>query len=123
MKVGFVEALQRGGMQFLFVFLVLALLYVCILVSTAIIKRIDGSQKAKVASAATTADAQPAQAVVTAPGPVPTGVWGGSVKLKNVDEQTAAMLMAIVSDQSGIPLAELEFKSIALVEDDKQEDA
>lgn len=36
----------------------------------------------------------------------------GKLKLKDVDEQTAAMIMAIVSDESGIPLSELIFKSI-----------
>nr|WP_300093031.1 OadG family transporter subunit [Sedimentibacter sp.] len=36
----------------------------------------------------------------------------GSLKLKDVDEPTAAMIMAIVSDESGIPLSELIFKSI-----------
>jgi hypothetical protein len=32
-----------------------------------------------------------------------------------VDEPTAAMIMAIVSDESGIPLSELCFKSIKLI--------
>ena len=36
----------------------------------------------------------------------------GTLRLKNVDEPTAAMIMAIVSDESGIPLSELCFKSI-----------
>ena len=36
----------------------------------------------------------------------------GELKLHNVDEPTAAMIMAIVSDNSGIPLEELRFKSI-----------
>jgi len=36
----------------------------------------------------------------------------GNLKLHNVDERTAAMIMAIVSDESGIPLSELQFKSI-----------
>ncbi len=40
----------------------------------------------------------------------------GTLRLKNVDEPTAAMIMAIVSDESGIPLSELCFKSIRLVE-------
>ncbi len=40
----------------------------------------------------------------------------GTLKLKNVDEPTAAMIMAIVSDESGIPLSELVFKSISLRE-------
>jgi len=38
------------------------------------------------------------------------------LKLKNCDEKTAAMIMAIVADDSGIPLEELVFKSIKLVE-------
>lgn len=36
----------------------------------------------------------------------------GELKLINVDERTAAMIMAIVSDESKIPLNELRFKSI-----------
>jgi len=40
----------------------------------------------------------------------------GELKLKNVDEKTAAMIMAIVSDESQIPLSELYFKSIAAIE-------
>lgn len=40
----------------------------------------------------------------------------GELKLKNVDEKTAAMIMAIVSDESRIPVSELYFKSIVAVE-------
>jgi Na+-transporting methylmalonyl-CoA/oxaloacetate decarboxylase gamma subunit len=40
----------------------------------------------------------------------------GTLKLHEVDEPTAAMIMAIVSDESGIPLSELCFKSIKLVQ-------
>lgn len=40
----------------------------------------------------------------------------GDVKLSHVDERTAAMIMAIVSDESGIPLSELCFKSIKAIE-------
>lgn len=42
----------------------------------------------------------------------------GILKLKDVDEPTAAMIMAIVSDESGIPLSELCFKSIKLLRQD-----
>lgn len=41
----------------------------------------------------------------------------GMLKLINVDEPTAAIIMAIVSDESGIPLAELYFKSIKLIKE------
>ena len=40
----------------------------------------------------------------------------GELKLYNVDEKTAAMIMAIVSDESKIPLSELCFKSIRALE-------
>ena len=36
----------------------------------------------------------------------------GTLVLKEVDEPTAAMIMAIVSDESGIPLERLIFRSI-----------
>jgi hypothetical protein len=39
----------------------------------------------------------------------------GELKLFGVDEKTAAMIMAIVSDESKIPLAELQFKSIKVM--------
>lgn len=39
----------------------------------------------------------------------------GTLRLTNVDEPTAAMIMAIVSDESGIPLTQLCFKSIRLI--------
>lgn len=42
----------------------------------------------------------------------------GNLKLRDVDEPTAAMIMAIVSDESGIPLSELCFKSIKLIRQD-----
>ena len=35
--------------------------------------------------------------------------------LKNVDEKTAAMIIAIVADETGVPLENLIFRSIKLV--------
>lgn len=43
----------------------------------------------------------------------------GTLKLVNIDEPTAAIIMAIVSDESGIPLSELCFKSIRLINNSK----
>lgn len=45
------------------------------------------------------------------------GISTGELKLFNVDEKTAAMIMAIVSHESQIPLSELIFKSIKAVEE------
>jgi len=40
----------------------------------------------------------------------------GQLKLIDVDEQTAAMIMAIVSHESQIPLSELNFKYIRAID-------
>ncbi len=45
------------------------------------------------------------------------GVSAGELKLINVDEKTAAMIMAIVSHESRIPLSQLSFKSIRALEE------
>ena len=49
--------------------------------------------------------------------PLAEGNSAGKLDLVDVDEPTAAVIMAIVSDQSGIPLNRLNFKSIKKVED------
>lgn len=43
----------------------------------------------------------------------------GELKLYLVDERTAAMIMAIVSDETGIPLSELRFRSIKVLNTEK----
>lgn len=43
----------------------------------------------------------------------------GELKLINTDERDAAMIMAIVADETKTPLNELRFKSIKRVEEDK----
>lgn len=64
---------------------------------------------------AKTAPAAPAKAPVAATNA--PGTSSGDLELVGVDEKTAAVIMAIVSDKSGIPLNRLQFKSIALMED------
>lgn len=57
-------------------------------------------------------------APATAPAaPAVQSVQSSGVELVNVDEPTAAVIMAIVSHQSGISLDRLAFKSIKLSED------
>lgn len=59
--------------------------------------------------------AKPTSAAPAAPQTVPEpacGVYGGEVMLIDVDEKTAACIMAIVSHETGIPLSELIFKKI-----------
>ena len=59
------------------------------------------------------------EAVAAAPSiaaPVATAVYTGP-QLVGVEEKEAAVIMAIVSDKTGIPLERLRFDSIKLMED------
>ena len=53
-----------------------------------------------------------APAPAAAPAAAPVAYAPGRVQLIDVDEPTAAVVMALVSNQSGIPLERLAFKSI-----------
>ena len=100
-----------AGIVISVVFAVLFIMYACISIASKIISKLpSGEKKAETASAA------PAPAAA-APAPVAEEEFSsGTLKLKGCDEKTAAMIMAIVSDNTGIPLSELVFKSITLVE-------
>ena len=52
-----------------------------------------------------------------APAAKPAKALRSEIKLIDVDEPTAAVIMALVSHNSGIPLEKLDFKSIKLLED------
>ena len=106
------EMLLNAGIVILVVFAVLFLMYILISLSGKIIQGIT-----KVGAKEEPAKAAPA-AAPAAPAAPEEEFSSGSLKLKNCDEKTAAMIMAIVADDSGIPLEELVFKSIKLVEKD-----
>ena len=88
-------------------FLVAFILYVYIT------KAINSKKTAEAPKQAAPAPAVSAPAAaVNAP-----GTSSGDLELVGVDEKTAAVIMAIVSDKSGIPLNRLQFTSITLMED------
>ena len=105
------EMLMNAGIVILVVFAVLFLMYILISISGKIIQGIT-----KLGAKEEPAKAAPAAAAAAAPAAPEEIFSSGSLKLKNCDEKTAAMIMAIVADDSGIPLEELVFKSIKLVE-------
>lgn len=107
------EMLTNAGIVILVVFGVLFMMYILISISGKIIQAIT-----KVGTKAEPVKAAPATATPAAPAAPEEIYSSGSLKLKNCDEKTAAMIMAIVADDSGIPLEELIFKSIKLVEKD-----
>ena len=109
-KLTTAEMFMNAGIVILVVFGVLLLMYILISLSGKIIQAITGiGKKAEPAKAA------PAAAAPAAAAPEEE-FSSGTLKLKDCDEKTAAMIMAIVSDNTGIPLSELVFKSIKLVE-------
>ncbi len=76
-----------------------------------IVRALEGAVSKKSAAPAAAAPA-PAAAPAVAPAAPSAGV-----QLVGVDEPTAAVIMAIVSNESGIPLNRLSFKSIKITED------
>ncbi len=104
------ESIIVGLFTMLLVFLVLAFLYAIIVVLSVVLRKTT-DKKAAVENAeelAQPADREQEAYVIQSS--------SGELKLRNVDEKTAAMIMAIVSDESRIPLSELCFKSIKAVE-------
>ena len=95
---------------YLVVFLGLVLLMVVVM----IMGKIMVSVKAKQAAKAAAASAAAAEAAPVAAEPVgkPAPGSAGEVKLFDVADKEAAMIMAIVADKMQKPLNELRFKSI-----------
>ena len=106
--ISVLDALMIALSGIVIVFIMLALLWGVI----AVISRVMGvleKHTAHPASVSAAAPAAAAPAAAPAPAPVP------QVKLEGVSEVEAACVMAIVSHETGIPLDQLEFKSIKAV--------
>jgi len=101
------ESLPVALFVFAMVFALLAVLYILIVLFSIGIRAIEKRQKAARESLLV-----PEPAGTAEPAEPEEIFSSGQLKLQNVDERTAAMIMAIVSDESGIPLSELCFKSI-----------
>ena len=111
-ELTFSEALTNAIFMMLIVFIVLIVLWGLV----ALISRgakLFAREPVAVTAPAVLPAAHPAAGVTTAPAMAQPGtIFAGNIKLTEVDERSAAMIMAIVSDESGIPLSELRFKSI-----------
>ncbi|MBO4650947.1 MAG: OadG family protein [Clostridiales bacterium] len=108
-QYGVGEALGVALFTWAIVFAVLFIIFVCI--------RVFGAVVGSFSKKKDTAPAAPTAAPAAAAEDSGEEFSSGSLKLKGCDEKTAAMIMAIVSDNTGIPLNELIFKSISLVEE------
>lgn len=104
-----IEALMIAVSGFLVVFIMLVILWgIIVLISRAVsaIEREEPAEKPVM---------KPAEPVYTeqaAEVKKPHEIYGGEIALYDVDEKTAACLMAIVADTTGIPLDQLIFRSI-----------
>ena len=114
LKMPLTDALATSFIGITTVILILAIIALLIILVSKVIRAIEGVASKK-APEAVSAPAAAAPAGV----PMPAGMNQGELELVNTDEKTAAVIMAIVSDKSGIPLNRLSFKSIKLVEDKK----
>ena len=92
------------------VFLMLCILWGIIVLINRVVSSLEKKETA--AMPPVPMPSAPVKAEPAAPAPVQHGTFGGEVLLYDVDEKTAACIMAIVSDQTKIPLNELIFKSI-----------
>ncbi len=101
-------SLQISFFGFLVVFVTLGLIFLCIKILSAIILALDRTAGKTPAIIAKQPDDNQ--------GGKGNDMGYGELKLYGVDEKTAAMIMAIVSDESQIPLSELRFKSIKLLD-------
>ena len=114
LKMPLSDALATSFIGITTVVCILAIIAILIILVSKVIRAIEGAAKKKAPEA-------PVVAAPSAPAgvPMPAGMNQGELELINTDEKTAAIIMAIVSDKSGIPLNRLSFKSIKLVEDKK----
>ena len=117
-QMGTGDMLMNACTVMLVVFGVLFLMYILISLAGKVLEGVSGIIVGKKAVQTSAAPAAPAvteqKETVEDPG---EEFSSGTLKLKGCDEKTAAMIMAIVSDNTGIPLQELVFKSIKLVDE------
>lgn len=94
------------------VFLMLAVLCGFIPLISRCVQMVENRGQKAVKPATVPAPVAPAPQAEPAPA---CGAYGGEVMLIDVDEKTAACIMAIVSHETGIPLSELIFKKIKAI--------
>ena len=111
MKISIPEAAVNAVMGYVVVFVGLALLMAVIVLMGKIMVASQAKAKAQ-AQAKAVPHAQPAAAAQPEPAGIPAPGSAGEVKLFDVPDKEAAMLMAIVADKMGKPLNELRFKSM-----------
>lgn len=109
------EALSTSVTGIAVVMIILALLAVLVVILSKLIRAVESASKKKENKSAVAApvSGKKAESKGTA---LPDTQSAGDLELYKTDEKTAAVIMAIVSNESGIPLNRLQFNSIKLIE-------
>ncbi len=107
MNIGVGEALLISLCGFVTVFILLIFLILVLMVVSRIVIAIEGTGKATAP-----VSAAPAAVPEEKKEAKPSKPWDGKLQLIDVDEETAACIMAIISDETDIPLDELQFRRI-----------
>lgn len=95
------------------VLLELAILAVLIVFLSKVLRAVEGRLSNENSKEVTVIESTPAVPVAINPAAAPVAYApAGSIQLIDVDEPTAAVVMALVSNQSGIPLERLAFRKI-----------
>ena len=102
MKMDVLQALMIAASGFLTVFLMLVLLWLIIVLINKFVTSMERADVQKEMAEETAAAEEPEERLA----------YVGEIALLNVDEKTAACIMAIVSDETKIPLSQLIFRSI-----------
>ncbi|KUG04099.1 hypothetical protein ASZ90_018461 [hydrocarbon metagenome] len=108
-----VDSLMVSLIGFAIVFFVLIVLSVFIQLQTVVLGYATATKGTDIRNVPTGAEKAFTAEV---PEIVAEGWSAGELKLLGVDEKTAAMIMAIVSHESQIPLSELQFKMIKAID-------
>ncbi len=106
------DALVMSVVGFAIVFFVLVVLMAVIKILRGALESLDKAKAAPAAAPVAAAAASAPAAPAKDPNMVPAKGSLGEIKLFDVDDKTAALIMAIVADEMKAPLNELRFLSI-----------
>ncbi len=116
--IGFLDSLKVSGAGILVVLLELSLLALfIILLSKTVQFFVNSAEKRSVAKAIPDVPTTEVHAIIDNVGSTASH---GELELVETDEPTAAVIMAIISDKTDIPLNRLQFIRIKKLEDDQR---
>lgn len=111
-----IEALKTSVTGIVVVMIILALLAVLVVILSKIVRTFESVVKKKENKDEIVKPANDNKPEIKGT-TLPDTQSAGNLELYKTDEKTAAVIMAIVSNESGIPLNRLQFNSIKLLED------